>query len=328
MLQHLLLPSPPPHFPSAPPPISSPPSPPPAHGVHQPRVAPSSGGSSSPPPSPATRTTPPPKNTATSAASPSTTSVTAYSRTPRPTRTIASSTSRTAGAETELHAAAKRRVMKYMNLSEEDYAIVFTANQSSAFSLLAQSYPFEPRQNLVMVYDHDSEALKPMTDAAGKCGGLISWPGFRVISRKLRKILTSKNRGLLAFPLQSKVSGARYSASILKLPSTNMGIVNLVPEPKAVDETNSTINDEVIGFGGVDELGLIGISGRARCLMNWVVNALQSLRHPGEGGWRWWRCTGRGRRWRLMCVIGRGRGWRRDWCFWLVGATSLSALDS
>ncbi|XP_047947664.1 molybdenum cofactor sulfurase-like [Salvia hispanica] len=253
------------------------------------------------------------------------------------------------GAETALHAAAKWRVMRYMNLSEEDYMLVLTANQSSAFSLLAQSYPFESRQSLVTVYDHDSEALKPMTDAAGKCGGLyqsatFSWPGLRIISKKLRKVLTTKNRGLFAFPLQSKVSGARYSyqwmnlarengwhvlldasalaakemetlglslfhpdfiicsffkifgenpsgfcclavkkssASILKLPSTNMGIVNLVPE------TNSTINDEVIEFGGLDEadeLGLVRISGRVRCLVNWVVHALQKLRHPGEGG--------------------------------------------
>ncbi|KAG6428702.1 hypothetical protein SASPL_112958 [Salvia splendens] len=256
------------------------------------------------------------------------------------------------GVETELHAAAKRRVMKYMNLSEEDYAIVFTANQSSAFSLLAQSYPFESHQNLVTVYDHDSEALKPMTDAAGKWhqSATFSWPGLRVNSRKLRKILRSKKGGLLAFPLQSKVSGARYSyqwmnlarengwhvlldasalaakemetlglslfhpdfiicsffkifgknpsgfcclavkkssASVLKRPSTNMGIVNLVPEPKAVDGTNSTTNDEVIEFGGLDdadELGLIGISRRVRCLVNWVVNALQSLRHPGDQG--------------------------------------------
>ncbi|KAL1547564.1 molybdenum cofactor sulfurase-like [Salvia divinorum] len=253
------------------------------------------------------------------------------------------------GGETELHSAAKRRVLKYMNLSEEDYMLVFTTNQSSAFNLLAQSYPFESHHNLVTVYDHDSEALKPMTDAAGKCGGLhqsavFSWPGLRVDSRKLRKILTSRNRGLLAFPLQSKLTGARYSyqwmnlarengwhvlldasalaakemetlglslfqpdfiicsffkifgenpsgfcclvvkkssASVLNRPSTNMGIVNLVP-----DETNSTTNDGLIEFRGLnhaDELGLIRISSRLRCLVNWVVNALRSLRHPGEG---------------------------------------------
>lgn len=130
------------------------------------------------------------------------------------------------GEEPEFHAAAKQRILKYMNLSEDDYSLVFTANQSSAFKLLAHSYPFESHQNLVTVYDYDNEALQLMIEAARKRGGrpqsaVFSWPSLRVNSRKLRKILMNKNRGLLAFPLQSRMSGARYSYQWMNLAREN-----------------------------------------------------------------------------------------------------------
>ncbi|XP_057811994.1 uncharacterized protein LOC131026226 [Salvia miltiorrhiza] len=278
------------------------------------------------------------------------------------------------GEEQEFHAAAKRRIFRYMNVSEDDYSVVFTANQSSAFKLLAQSYPFGSQQNLVSLYDYDNEALQVMVEAAGKRGGrpqsaVFSWPTLRVNSRKLRKILMNKNRGLLAFPLQSRMSGARYSyqwmnlarengwhvlldasalaakemetlglslfqpdflicsffkifgenpsgfcclfvkkssISVLNQSSTNMGIINLVPpRSSAIDEelhsTPSSSSEEVpsseivevhgnknalIEFRGLDHadtLGLILISSRLRYLVNWVVNALLSLRHPHSG---------------------------------------------
>ncbi|KAL0312676.1 UNVERIFIED_CONTAM: hypothetical protein Sradi_5666900 [Sesamum radiatum] len=46
--------------------------------------------------------------------------------------------------ESEFQAAIRKRIMQYMNVFEEDYSLVFTANQSSAFKLLADSYPFQP----------------------------------------------------------------------------------------------------------------------------------------------------------------------------------------
>ncbi|KAL1559788.1 molybdenum cofactor sulfurase-like [Salvia divinorum] len=277
--------------------------------------------------------------------------------------------------ETEFQAAAKQRIFKYMNLSEDDYSLVFTANQSSSFNLLGHSYPFDSHQNLVTVYDCDNEALQLMIDAARKRSArpqsaVFSWPSLRVNSRKLRKILMSKNRGLLVFPLQSRMSGARYSyqwmnlarengwhvlldasalapkemetlglslfhpdflissffnifghnpsgfcclfvkkssVSLLTQSSTNMGIINLVP-PKLHAESSSSSSEErskapllseivevdrnqekkceAIEFRGLDNadtLGLILISSRLRYLVNWLVNALLSLRHPHSG---------------------------------------------
>ncbi|KAG6384023.1 hypothetical protein SASPL_156175 [Salvia splendens] len=266
--------------------------------------------------------------------------------------------------EAQFHASAKQRILKYMNLSEEDYSLVFTASQSSAFSLLANSYPFDSHQSLVTVYDHDNEALEVMIQAARKRGArpqsaTFSWPGLRVNSRKLRKILKNKKRGLFVFPLQSKMSGARYSyqwmnmarekgwhvlldasalapkemetlglslfhpdflissffnifgrnpagfcclfikksnVSLLSQSSTNMGIINLVPpiksssssseERKLLSEIVELDRDKAIEFRGLDNadaLGLILISSRLRYLVNWLVNALTSLRHPNAG---------------------------------------------
>lgn len=285
------------------------------------------------------------------------------------------------GRDSEFEAAVKSRILKYMNLLEDDYSLVFTANQSSAFKLLADSYPFHSHQNLLTVYDYDNEAAQLMIDAARKRGGrpqsaVFSWPSFRVNSRKLRKIVVSKKkhrkRGLFAFPLQSRMTGSRYSyqwmnlardngwhvlldasslaakemetlglslfqpdflicsffkifgdnpsgfcclfvkkssVSVLNQSPTSMGIINLVPatdriKNSAIDEAeiveldqnlesiqlnhnkcdaNDAVELEFRGLDDADTLGLILISSRLRYLINWLVNALLSLRHPHSG---------------------------------------------
>lgn len=122
------------------------------------------------------------------------------------------------GQESDLERKMRKRIMKYMNISKHDYSMVFTANQSSTFNLLADSYPFESHPNLLTVYDHENEAVKGMSNIAKKKGAKVasaefSWPTLRMNSRKLRKTLgvKKKKRGLFVFPLQSKVTGTRYS---------------------------------------------------------------------------------------------------------------------
>ncbi|KAH0643197.1 hypothetical protein KY290_034802 [Solanum tuberosum] len=121
------------------------------------------------------------------------------------------------GQESDIERKMRKRIMKYMNISNHDYSMVFTANQSSAFKLLADSYPFESNPNLLTVYDHENEAVEGMIDNAKKKGAKVvsaefSWPNLRINSRKLRKTLSvKKKQGLFVFPLQSKVTGTRYS---------------------------------------------------------------------------------------------------------------------
>ncbi|KAL2238164.1 molybdenum cofactor sulfurase [Sesamum indicum] len=307
--------------------------------------------------------------------------------------------------ESEFQAAIRKRIMRYMNVFEEDYSLVFTANQSSAFKLLADSYPFQPNQTLLTIYDYENEAVETMIESAKRRGAraqsaVFSWPNFRINSRKLRKLVVQKsrlkNQGLFAFPLQSRMTGSRYSYQWMNLArdngwhvlldasalgakemetlglslfqpdflicsffkifgqnpsgfcclfikkssiqdlsqsSTSMGIISIIPskgpfQKLAIDETqqiteetppalqetkpfiikqkepskseieeldekpeatqiankkHSTTNTSGIecrALDHADKLGLILISSRVRYLINWLVNALLSLRHP------------------------------------------------
>lgn len=81
----------------------------------------------------------------------------------------------------ELEYEMQKRIMALMNLSEDDYTMVFTANQSSAFKLVADSYPFQSNQNLLTVYDYENEAVKVMIESSKNKGARVmsaefSWP--------------------------------------------------------------------------------------------------------------------------------------------------------
>ncbi|KAK2664682.1 hypothetical protein Ddye_003256 [Dipteronia dyeriana] len=125
------------------------------------------------------------------------------------------------GEESELESGIRKRIMAFMNISEEDYTMVFTANQSCAFKLLAESYPFHSNRKLVTVYDYENEAVQVMSESSKKRGARVmsaefSWPDLTIQSRKLMKKIMGKRkkrskRGLFVFPIQSRMSGARYS---------------------------------------------------------------------------------------------------------------------
>ncbi|EYU39001.1 hypothetical protein ABFS82_01G080500 [Erythranthe guttata] len=297
--------------------------------------------------------------------------------------------------ESEFQAKIRKRIIAYMNLYEEDYSLVFTANQSSAFKILADSYPFQSNQNLLTVYDYENEAVRAMVDSATKRGARVqsavfSWPNFRVNAKKLRKIVVGKSqsknknkkKGLFVFPLQSRMTGSRYSYQWMNLARENgwhvlldasalgakdmetlglslfqpdfiicsffkifgenpsgfcclfikkssisdltqssksTGIISIKgpiessaaidepptssastsqqiiitksPEIQEIDEKapelttepKKTLEIEFRGLDHADELGLILISNRLRCLINWLVNALMCLRHPHSG---------------------------------------------
>ncbi|GMI76303.1 hypothetical protein like AT5G51920 [Hibiscus trionum] len=294
------------------------------------------------------------------------------------------------GEESEFQSGIRKRIMAFMNISETDYSMVLTANQSSAFKLLSECYPFQSGQNLVTVYDYQSEAVEVMIESSKKRGANVlsadfSWPNLQIQTEKLRKKLVSKSknkrRGLFVFPLQSWVTGSRYSylwmslaqengwhvlldasalgakdmetlglsifnpdflictffmvfgqnpsgfcclfikkssAEILKVPATSVGVVHLVPVPARIvdefpvqhdnDESSRELQTpqgteqnsktgslseiqqvmdtspgiECRSLDHADSIGLIQISSRTRNLINWLVNALMSLRHPNS----------------------------------------------
>ncbi|KAH6783872.1 hypothetical protein C2S52_008831 [Perilla frutescens var. hirtella] len=125
------------------------------------------------------------------------------------------------GEGSELESAIKKRIMDFLNISQNDYTMVFTVNRSAAFKLVAESYPFQSNRKLLTVYDHESEALDSMINTSGKRGARImaaefKWPRLRIHSAKLRKMIIrkkkkKKHRGLFVFPLQSRMTGASNS---------------------------------------------------------------------------------------------------------------------
>ncbi|GMY07058.1 molybdenum cofactor sulfurase [Fagus crenata] len=123
------------------------------------------------------------------------------------------------GQESEFESAMKKRIMGFLNISENDYSMVFTANRTSAFKLLSEAYPFQSSRKLLTVYDYQSEAVEAMISSSEKRGAKtmsaeFSWPRLRIQSAKLRKMVVSKRkkkkRGLFVFPLHSRITGARY----------------------------------------------------------------------------------------------------------------------
>ncbi|XP_068649762.1 molybdenum cofactor sulfurase [Aristolochia californica] len=122
--------------------------------------------------------------------------------------------------ETPLESAIRKRITAFLNISEQEYGMVCTANTASAFKLLAESYPFQTNRRLLTVYDYENEAVNGMIEISQKRGARaasasFSWPSLRINSSKLRKMVTGKRnkkkKGLFVFPLQSRMTGSRYS---------------------------------------------------------------------------------------------------------------------
>ncbi|KAF0898291.1 hypothetical protein E2562_007144 [Oryza meyeriana var. granulata] len=123
-------------------------------------------------------------------------------------------------AEGGIGGAVTRRVMASLNIPEDDYAMVCTANRTTAFRLLAESYSFQSSgKRLLTVYDYESEAAGAMAESARRRGAEVmsatfAWPGMRVHAADLRKKLLRGrrrgHRGLFVFPLVSRMTGARY----------------------------------------------------------------------------------------------------------------------
>ncbi|KAJ4956883.1 hypothetical protein NE237_013666 [Protea cynaroides] len=134
------------------------------------------------------------------------------------------------GEESELESRIMKRIMDFLNISDTDYHMVFTANRASAFKLLIESYPFQSNRRLLTVYDYNSEAVRAMIDSSQKRGAQVmsakfSWPSLKIHSEKLTNLIVSKSKnrkkGLFAFPLQSRMTGRRYSYLWMSLAQEN-----------------------------------------------------------------------------------------------------------
>ncbi|CAA0832762.1 Pyridoxal phosphate (PLP)-dependent transferases superfamily protein [Striga hermonthica] len=127
----------------------------------------------------------------------------------------------------------KARIMDYLNIPENEYGLVFTVSRGSAFKLLAESYPFHTNKRLLTMFDHDSQSVNWMAQNAREKGAKVQsawfkWPTLKLCSTDLRKQISNKKRrkkdhatGLFVFPVQSRVSGAKYSYQWMALAQQN-----------------------------------------------------------------------------------------------------------
>ncbi|KAL2903528.1 Molybdenum cofactor sulfurase [Bienertia sinuspersici] len=123
--------------------------------------------------------------------------------------------------------------MDYLNIPENEYGIVFTVSRGSAFKLLAEAYPFHTNKKLLTMFDHESQSMNWMAQAAKDKGAKsysawFKWPTLKPCSADLRKqILNKKKRkkdsavGLFVFPVQSRVTGSKYSYQWMALAQQN-----------------------------------------------------------------------------------------------------------
>lgn len=113
--------------------------------------------------------------------------------------------------------------MAFLNISDQDYSMVFTASRGSAYKLLAESYPFHINNRLLTVYDYESDAVSWMIATAKEKGAKVmnaafKWPHLRIAASDLKYKLQDKKKkkeqtakGLFVFPVQSRLTGAKYS---------------------------------------------------------------------------------------------------------------------
>ncbi|XP_051119944.1 uncharacterized protein LOC127243810 [Andrographis paniculata] len=127
----------------------------------------------------------------------------------------------------------KIRIMDYLNIPENEYGLVFTVSRGSAFKLLAESYPFHTNKRLLTMFDHESQSVNWMAQSAREKGAKVQsawfkWPTLKLCSTDLRKQISNKKRrkkdsatGLFVFPVQSRVTGAKYSYQWMALAQQN-----------------------------------------------------------------------------------------------------------
>ncbi|XP_022132843.1 uncharacterized protein LOC111005593 [Momordica charantia] len=127
----------------------------------------------------------------------------------------------------------KIKIMDYLNIPEHEYGLVFTVSRGSAFKLLADSYPFHTNKKLLTMFDYESQSVNWMAQCAREKGAKVysawfRWPSLKLCSTDLRKQISNKRRkkkdsatGLFVFPVQSRVTGAKYSYQWMALAQQN-----------------------------------------------------------------------------------------------------------
>jgi selenocysteine lyase/cysteine desulfurase len=116
-------------------------------------------------------------------------------------------------ASTELVESARRAVLRFLNASADEYAVIFTPNASGACRLVGEAYPFGRGRDLVMTFDNHN-SVNGIREFARRAGARrryvpLAAPDLRVADLAVAEALR-RRRGLFAFPAQSNFTGVQH----------------------------------------------------------------------------------------------------------------------
>jgi selenocysteine lyase/cysteine desulfurase len=123
-------------------------------------------------------------------------------------------------ASTEIVAQARDAALRFLDVDERTHLVCFTANSSAAIKLVAESYPFDTRSQLLLSADNHN-SINGIREYAGRAGAplhvlpldaqlRLDHPECRLRAAAIR------GGGLLAFPAQSNFSGVRHPLSLVR----------------------------------------------------------------------------------------------------------------
>jgi selenocysteine lyase/cysteine desulfurase len=116
---------------------------------------------------------------------------------------------------------ARARILAFFNASEEEYAVIFTANATGACRLVGESYLFSREKGLVLTLDNHN-SVNGIREFARDGDARVEYvplrdPELRVGEDDVRAALGRGSGGLFAFPAQSNFTGVQHPLHWIEL---------------------------------------------------------------------------------------------------------------
>ena len=130
------------------------------------------------------------------------------------------SESGTARASTAIVGQAREAVLRFLDVDDSTHVVCFTANSSAAIKLVAESYPFGTRRNLVLSADNHNSVNGVREYARGAGAPVRILPldtGLQLEHpEQALRDAAGEGAGLFAFPAQSNFSGVRHPLQLVR----------------------------------------------------------------------------------------------------------------
>lgn len=125
----------------------------------------------------------------------------------------------TSDAATKLVEDARHQVLSFFRADPNRYTVIFTSNASTAIKLVAESFPFSPNSQLLLLSDNHNSVngiRQYATNANSKISYVPLTSNLRINQQILHTSFNDRKKGtscLFAYPAQSNFSGVQHSLS-------------------------------------------------------------------------------------------------------------------